>query len=377
MAIAPCPHRPPCPGCPRYGAPGPPPAALARLEQLAAAHGLAAPAVVLGEPFGYRVRARLMVRGRPASPKVGLFQEGSHRLVDVPRCAVHHPLVNEAAEAARQAIRATGTRPYAERPHAGDLRALQVVVERPTQTAQVVLVGNAATSAPLRPLGTALEERLGARLHSLFWNGNAARTNVILGPHWERWRGPEAVRERIGGADVFFPPGAFGQSHLDLADRLVDAVQAQVPDGARVLELYAGCGSIGLGLLARSAQVTFVESAPDAVRGLELGLAARPAAERARAEVVAGTAGDAAERVAGADVVAADPPRKGLDAPLLAALAAAPPALFLYVSCDLDSFEAQCAALVGGGRLRLAGLAVYDLFPNTQHVETVARFEAR
>jgi len=45
---------------------------------------------------------------------------------------------------------------------------------------------------------------------------------VILGPHWHRFSGPEAVCERIAGADVFFPPGAFGQSHLELADELVE-----------------------------------------------------------------------------------------------------------------------------------------------------------
>ena len=377
MSVASCPHRPPCPGCPRYGAPGIVPAALARLERLAALHGIAPPEVALGARFGHRVRARLMVRGRAASPKLGIFQEGTHRIVDIPRCAVHHPLVNEVAAAARDAVRATGTRPYAERPHAGELRALQVVVERPSRTAQVVLVGNAREPGPLAPLADALAARLGPALHSLWWNGNPERTNTILGPHWQRWRGPEAVRERIGGADVFFPPGAFGQSHLDLADRLVERVQAQVPDGARVLELYAGCGPIGLGLLARSRSVAFVESAPDALRGLALGLAARPEPERDRGSVVAGAAGAAAGLVAEADVVVADPPRRGLDEPLLAALAAAPPALFLYVSCDLDSFEAQAARLVAEGRLRLATLAAYDLFPNTEHVETLARFEAR
>jgi 23S rRNA (uracil1939-C5)-methyltransferase len=381
---APCPHRPPCPGCPRYGELGIDGVALARLARLAADAGAPPPAVLAGATFGFRVRARLMVRGRASSPKIGIFEAGSHRIADIPRCGVHHPRINEVASALRAAIRAIGVRPYADLPHAGELRALQVVVERASARVQVVLVGNARAPEPLTPLAEALAASLGDALHSLWWNGQPERSNAVLGPLWHRWLpepaaddAPGAVRETIGGAAVFFPPGAFGQSHLDLADRLVDDVQEPVPNGARVLELYAGCGSIGLGLLARSAHVSFVESAPDAVRGLELGVAARPSAERARAEVVAASAGDAARRVAGADVVVADPPRKGLDAPLLAALAAEPPARFVYVSCDLDSFEAQCAALVGGGRLRLAALAFYDLFPNTEHVETVARFEAR
>jgi tRNA/tmRNA/rRNA uracil-C5-methylase (TrmA/RlmC/RlmD family) len=183
------------------------------------------------------------------------------------------------------------------------------------------------------------------------------------------------VRESIGGADVFFPPGAFGQSHLELADRLVAAVHDLVPDGARVAEFYCGVGPIGLGLLARTAQVAFVESAPGALRGLDLGLAARPAAERARAMVVAGEAGASLDALAGADVVIADPPRKGLDAPLAQALAASPPVRFVYVSCDLASFRRDLDVLRAAGRLRLASLTAFALFPNTAHVETLACFD--
>ncbi|HVM64194.1 MAG TPA: hypothetical protein VMU14_04980, partial [Acidimicrobiales bacterium] len=104
-----CPHRPPCPGCPRFGEPGLAPPALAALEALARDAGLAPPSVVEGPPFGWRHRARLMVRGRATSPKVGIFQEGSHRIVDMPQCLVHHPGVNVVAAAAKAAIRATGT----------------------------------------------------------------------------------------------------------------------------------------------------------------------------------------------------------------------------------------------------------------------------
>src|SRR5262245_1738144 len=157
-----------------------------------------------------------MVRGRSAAPKVGLFQAGTHRIVDIPRCAVHHPRINEVAAALRRSVRATGTRPYAERPHAGLLRAVQVVVERGSGRAQVVLVARSDDPHSLDPLAAALRSELGDALQGLFWNGNPERTNAILGPHWRRLCGEELVRERVAGAAVFFPPGAFGQSNLPL-----------------------------------------------------------------------------------------------------------------------------------------------------------------
>ncbi len=314
------------------------------------------------------------MRGRANSPKFGIFQEGTHRIVDIPRCRVHHPVINRVAAALRRALRETATPPYAERPHRGALRGVQIVIERASQRAQVVLVGNAIEPTPLERLARALEPLLANDLHSLWWNGNPERTNVILGPHWQHFSGPETVRERIGGVDVFFPPAAFGQNHLDLADRLVEQVHAWVPEDGRVLELYAGCGPIGLGLLARSREVTFNEVSPAGLEGLALGLAARPEAEHIRARVIPGEAGAALGALAVCDTVIADPPRQGLDARLLEALIAQPPERLIYASCDATTFLAQSRTLIQRSPLRLRELLACELFPQTRHVETLALF---
>lgn len=370
-----CPHRPPCPGCPRFGERGIAAPAAAALAPLARAAGLPPPAPVEGTPFGYRVRARLAVRGRATSPKLGLFQEGSHRIVDIPRCPIHHPLVNDVADAVKRAIRTTATPPYVEATHRGLVRYLQVVVERPTARAQVVLVGNGDDPAPLAPLLAALAADLGDRLHSLWWNGQPDRTNAILGPHWRKVRGDDAVRERLGGADVFFPPGAFGQANLDLAERIVAQVGGWVSDGARVLELHAGCGAIGLGLARRAGHIAFNEVSPAALDGLVRGVEALPPDARARVSVLPGEAAAHAGALANADVVIVDPPRKGLEPALLDALSASPPPRLALVSCNVEAAVREIGRLATG--MRLAALTPYALFPHTAHVETVALFERR
>ncbi len=146
-----CPHRPPCPGCPRYGEPGVAPAALATLEALARQHGLPGVAEVSGATSGFRLRARLAIRGRLGAPKLGLFQLGTHRLVNIPNCSVQHPLINRVAAVVRRALIDADVAPYAEAAHVGVARHLQVVVERASQSAQVVLVANSATVEPLIP----------------------------------------------------------------------------------------------------------------------------------------------------------------------------------------------------------------------------------
>ena len=117
------------------------------------------------------------------------------------------------------------------------------------------------------------------------------------------------------------------------------------------------------------------ELSPHSLQGMALGIAALDAADRARVEVVPGLAGEAIAAASGADVVIADPPRRGLDRELLEYLGQQPPELFLYVSCGLESFVEDTARLTSGGKLRLSGLTAFNLMPFTEHVETVARFE--
>lgn len=383
-----CSHQPACPGCPRLGEGGVARPAFAQLAALAEENALPPPAVIEGAPLGWRRRARLAVRGRARSPKIGLFAANSHAIVDIPRCPVHHPVVNRVAAALKQALRETATPPYREERHAGLVRYLQVVVERGRDRAQVVVVCNSPSPEPFAPAAERLIEILGDELHSLWWNRNTARSNTILGDAWKQLSGAESVRETIGGVDVHFPPGAFGQANLDLADRLVARVAdfALAPPSpaasARpvVADLYAGCGALGLPLLARGAEVHFNERGGDSLRGLAMALEDRPPEQRERAHVHPGDAARVPELRAllpGCDAVIVDPPRRGLGPELTEALAGQPPARLAYVSCGLPALLREARALIAAGGLRLVGLEAFALFPHGEHVETLALFERR
>jgi 23S rRNA (uracil1939-C5)-methyltransferase len=369
-----CVHRPPCPGCPRLGGLLASSPALEPLRELAGVHGLTLE--VMERPAQhYRMRSRLAVRGRVREPKVGLFEQGSHWVADIPECLVHHAAVNRAADAVRRAIQVSGTPPYTEATHRGVLRYVQIVVERSSQRVQLVLVGNCETAEPLAGLVSVLQRELGAALHGLFFSAQIEQSNAILGPRCELIAGEQAVEEHIAGARAFFPPDAFGQSHLALYDDVVARIDSLVPDGADALELYAGVGAIGLALLPRAKRVRFNELGEGSLRGLELGLAALSDELRARASVHPGSAAQHVELLADANVVIADPPRKGLAKELSHALAAAPPERFIYLSCDTGTFLRDTALLLAGGRVKMTSLTACDFFPFTEHVESLAVFD--
>jgi 23S rRNA (uracil1939-C5)-methyltransferase len=330
---------------------------------------------VSGQTAGFRLRARLAIRGRLGSPKLGLFELGTHRVVHIPNCGVQHPLINRVAGVVRRALVDARVTCFSDSAHLGLARYLQVVVERSSQTAQVVLVANSASPEPLAACLEMIRERLGTELHSLWFSANCERSNAILGADFQHWCGPAGTVEHFGGAAVHYPPGAFGQNNLDIAQLIIGQVRAEIPQGARVTEFYAGVGAIGLSVLERVSELRMNEVSRHSLHGLELGLAQLEPADRSKVSVVTGPAADARLAACDAQMVIADPPRKGLDPELTEFLSEQPPERFVYVSCGLESFLHDTAQLTSRGKLRLSSLTAFNLMPFTEHVETVARFE--
>jgi 23S rRNA (uracil1939-C5)-methyltransferase len=115
--------------------------------------------------------------------------------------------------------------------------------------------------------------------------------------------------------------------------------------------------------------VIAVESGSGAVRDLEA------SASRAGAKVEARRASVDAfldEFRESCDLVIADPPRAGLGKIAVKRLGAIAPARITIVACDPSTLARDLAPLTERG-YRLSRLAMIDLFPQTYHIETVAK----
>jgi 23S rRNA (uracil1939-C5)-methyltransferase len=67
--------------------------------------------------------------------------------------------------------------------------------------------------------------------------------------------------------------------------------------------------------------------------------------------------------------VIVNPPRAGVDARVIEALVAQPPARILYISCDPATLARDVSRL--SPRYHIDSVRGFDLFPQTAHVETV------
>jgi 23S rRNA (uracil1939-C5)-methyltransferase len=140
--------------------------------------------------------------------------------------------------------------------------------------------------------------------------------------------------------------------------------------GETAADLYAGVGLFSIALAQRFGQVQAVEAGASAVRDLEFN-AARAGLTNLRAE--AGTAEEYLLKLERApDFVLLDPPRAGLGKVVVRRLVELQPPRLTIVSCDPATLARDLAALLAGG-YRLEKLTLVDLFPQTFHLETVAR----
>jgi 23S rRNA (uracil1939-C5)-methyltransferase len=184
------------------------------------------------------------------------------------------------------------------------------------------------------------------------------------------WEPAGGAPRTVYGAPEAYPVMVFEQIHPTMGDRVRAYAIQELGEirGRHLWDLYAGIGETARALAERGATVESVEVDPRAVRVAEAQGPAGVTRIAARVE-------DALARLRQPEAVIVNPPRTGLAAELTSRLTARPPARVVYLSCDPATLARDLARL--DGAYRLAALKAFDLFPQTAHVETVARLEAR
>jgi 23S rRNA (uracil1939-C5)-methyltransferase len=369
-----CEHGERCGGCSLLGVP--------RSEQLQRKHaavreafaryprlaGAAVAAVAPARPAtGYRTRAKLVV-GRDGA--VGLYARGSHEVVDIPGCRVLSPELARVAEDVRAlSRRAPGVL------FGVDLRQVQDGV---SGGVLLTLLGAPRARAELEALAreaAALSGVLGVAISE-----HAPDSPAFLTGPPEVVAGVSSARDRLApeGPYHLATYGSFVQAHRGqaaaLGARLIEGLGRALGSlrGARVLELYAGSGALGLSLCRQGARALLVERFAPA---LELAEEAARAQGVAQLSTRAGDALHVARELARAgerfDAVIANPPRRGLPADLRAAIAALEPRAIAYVSCDPETLARDLDQLSLLGYAARA-LEPFDMMALSDDVECVA-----
>lgn len=327
-------------------------------------------------PWGYRNRAQWKIRplGVPgagpsatgtvgeaagASLGIGYFRANSTALCAVDECVIISPLLAKSLAALREAL-AAGTLPRT-------LREIEAFAGADDTKLLVT-----ATFSGFPSGAAELAERIRGILPEI-------ESLLFHDPSRERMElyGPGFVECQVDGRAYRVGHFSFFQVNRFLASELVRTVIEDEETGSLALDLFAGVGLFSVPLAERFEHVVAVESNPAAARDLEASVSGPAARGKAAVEVRASDVERFLEKYKGEpDFVLVDPPRAGLSPGTMKQLARIAPARMTYVSCDPPTLARDLGGLATAG-YEIAGINLFDLFPQTFHMEAMVRLRRR
>jgi 23S rRNA (uracil1939-C5)-methyltransferase len=312
------------------------------------------------EPYGYRNRAQWAVRN--ANPRaIGYFLPESSVIVPIDECPVLSPLLartfgqlQELARSNRLPEKALEIEAFVD--SADSKLALNVAFERfPKPPAEVAAI-----------FREALPE-----LESLLLADESKDKFELTGPGF-LFHEAAGFRYRVSHLSFF-------QVNRFLVEDLLKTVVAGAK-GEAALDLYAGVGFFTLPLTKAFKRVVSVDANLAATRDLHVNAESAGVNVISHNEHVEEFLRKTTETP---DFVVLDPPRSGLGAEAAAKLAALGAAEITYLSCDPSTLARDLAVLTGSKmnpesastatRYEISDLHLFDLFPQTYHIETLVR----
>ncbi|MDT9330424.1 23S rRNA (uracil(1939)-C(5))-methyltransferase RlmD [Clostridium perfringens] len=328
-------------------------------------------------PWRYRNKVQLPIGLINGEVKIGFFAPRSHDIIDMESCLIQDEIGDKVVKLTREWIEKFNIRPYnvdGEYDEKGIVRHIMIRRGFTTNEVMVVLVTN-GEKLPHKEEFVDLMVKNIPGIKSVIQNINSKKTNVILGLESKTLWGEDTISDYIGDFRFNISPLSFFQVNPTQTEVLYGKAleYANLTGNEEVFDAYCGTGTITLFLSQKAKKVYGVEIIPQAIDNAWIN------AKENKVENVEFFVGesevvipDLINKGVKADVVVVDPPRKGCDKKLLDAITNIDAKKIVYVSCDPSTLGRDLQVLEDNGYKTLEVQPV-DMFPNTSHVENVAK----
>jgi tRNA/tmRNA/rRNA uracil-C5-methylase (TrmA/RlmC/RlmD family) len=185
--------------------------------------------------------------------------------------------------------------------------------------------------------------------------------------------GPTQLLEKVDEFSYLISPQSFWQAHAMAPSTLIGEVisLADLSAGEVVCDLYGGVGLFTAPMAAIvgiGGKIHLIESDRRAISD-----ATKIFKGMKNVEIHPGRVEVRLPKISDPDLILLDPPRTGAGEEVITVMTRSHPRAIVYVSCDPASLARDAKLLLTSG-YRMDHLVGFDLFPQTQHVECVARF---
>lgn len=343
-----------------------------RIDTLLGSFGTVKPMVGMNYPYHYRNKVHAVYAKRKNGEIIcGTYEAGTHHVVDIESCLLEDKGSTEIIRDIRGLLRSFKIVPYNEDSGYGLLR--HVLVRRAAATSEVMVV--LVLSSPILPSKknfVGALRKMHPEITTVVMNINNRATSVVLGDREEVLYGKGFIIDEMLGLRFRISAKSFYQVNPQQTKKLYRCAieYANLHGSERVLDAYCGTGTIGLIASKDAGSVVGVESNRDAVRD---------AITNAKHNGITNTrfvcedATDYIKKAAGVgehfDVVLMDPPRAGSTEEFIAAVCSLAPERVVYVSCNPVTLARDLKLF--SKKYRVEQMQPFDMFPLTEHVETI------
>ena len=342
------------------------------------------PDVVLsGINSGYNISGDIQYSGTAgaaleAAPAVGFHIPGMFdKVLDIRRCWLQPEPSNAIRLEAKRFCLEHGYTFHNAREHSGLMRNL-IVRTASTGEVMVIVVFGADDRSRITSLLDHLAEAF-PQITSLFYVVNTKLNDSVGDLEAVCYRGKDHIIEQMEGLRFKVGPKSFYQTNSAQAYELYRVARdfADLQPDEVLYDLYTGTGTIANFCAARCRRVVGIEYVPEAIADAKIN------SELNGIRNTVFYAGDMKAVLDDAfvaanghpDVVILDPPRAGVDEPVLDVLLRAAPQRIVYVSCNPATQARDLAVL--DAAYRIEAVQPVDMFPHTHHVENVVKLVRR
>lgn len=368
----PCPHFPTCGGCVLQDRAYADQVAVKRTALLELWGALLPPALhdaftvtPSPDPFGYRLRMDYVC----SDDRMGLRQRKRFfAVLDVQECHLIPPATFDLVRAVYNETRRLGIPDYNVYHGTGFLRYL--VLRRNVRDEWLLAFVTSAHTHNAE-LEAAAQFALAQGATSVWWLHNPHQSDTSFGAPLAFW-GAEHLPQYVADATLAVGPNTFFQNNIGGFEQILQFAQPHLAGATRLVDAYAGVGTIGIVLGREVERVVAMELVEESVGLLHHNLRLNGLDERT--EVLAGDVAVLLRDFAWqpGDVAVLDPPRAGLMPPVCKLLNERGPQRIVYISCNAVT-QLQDLALLPNYRITAA--RGFDLFPQTFHSEQVVVLE--
>jgi tRNA/tmRNA/rRNA uracil-C5-methylase (TrmA/RlmC/RlmD family) len=317
--------------------------------------------------FGYRLRMDYVC----SDDRFGLrVRRRFYAIVDLHECHLIPPALFQQIRSVYTAARELGIPDYNVYHNTGFLRYL--VVRRNVHDEWLLAF---VTSEQNRntEMEQAAQVALDAGATTVWWLVNPRTGDTSFGQPIQQW-GEPYLPQYVLGRKLLIGPNTFFQNNVGGFEQILRFVEPFVAGAGRLVDLYAGVGTIGICLAAHVDHVFAAELSDESVA-----LARRNIELNNLQEKIEVVEADVAQLLhdprTQSDVLVVDPPRAGLGLEVCGLLRDHGPERIVYVSCNPITQIADYALLQE--RYKIVAVRGFDLFPQTYHCENVAVLERR